>query len=420
MKPPFFWWGAVLLAIACCARATLVTPPTIDWVSIPATASVGSTVNVGVGGHANPSDNSDGNDWNTAARLAIWAVYIDVEDPNGNWTRIYDFLPVHQTPVSISASFTITMPGTYNVQVQLMDGRPWYSSIPPLYQVGVPVPSPTITSSLNIGSNEGQVFSYAITATNAPTSYSSTGLPPGFALNTSTGVISGAAVNTVPGGTVGGVYGATIAAVNSYGTDTKTLTWTVTAANIVPSASVSPTAIYDGQSVYIVRDGTANFGVNHTEGTIWYPTGGGLALPVQPFGSMTYTPDHGPGTYSYQYRLVDNYNNYKDQWITFTVLTPIVTTPGNFQAAIIGSTFTKLTWTASTGTYGVDHYDIYRDGSYLASALGNAVTFTDSGVSPLSSHSYQIYAIDSYGHFSPVGNTVSATAARPLEVFSPL
>ncbi|HEU5078917.1 MAG TPA: hypothetical protein VFT72_06875 [Opitutaceae bacterium] len=420
MKPPFLWWAAAFLAITCCSKATLVTPPTIDWVSIPATASVGTTVNVGVGGHANPSDNSDGNDWNTAARLAIWAVYIDVEDPHGNWTRIYDFLPVHQTPVSVSASFAITMPGTYYVQVQLMDGRPWYSSVPPLYQVGVPVPSPTITSSLNIGTNEGQSYSYTIQATNSPTSFNATGLPNGFTVNTTNGVIAGAAVPLTPGGVIGGVYGVAISAANSYGSDAKTLTWTVAPANIVPAGSVSQTPIYTGQSVTLIRDGTASFGVNRTEGTIWYPNGGGLVLPAQPLGSMTYAPDQGPGTYSYQYRLIDNYNNYRDQWIDFTVLNPVVTSPGNFHASVVGSTFVTLTWSASTGNYSIDHYNIYRDGSLLQSVAGGVLTFTDTSVAPLSSHSYMIYAVDVQGNVSPTGNSVPTQAARALEVFSPL
>ena len=80
--------------------------------------------------------------------------------------------------------------------------------------------APVITSSSTASGNTNKSFSYQITATNSPTSYSATGLPSGLVLNTSTGLISGtpstAATSNV-----------TIGATNAGGTGTATLTITI-------------------------------------------------------------------------------------------------------------------------------------------------------------------------------------------------
>ena len=83
--------------------------------------------------------------------------------------------------------------------------------------------APAINSSLTASGNVGSAFSYTITATNTPTSFSATGLPSGLSINTSTGVISGtpAAAATT---------NVTIGATNNGGSDSKTLVITIGAA----------------------------------------------------------------------------------------------------------------------------------------------------------------------------------------------
>ncbi|MBI5425671.1 MAG: putative Ig domain-containing protein [Opitutae bacterium] len=84
-----------------------------------------------------------------------------------------------------------------------------------------PHPSqPAITSSLTATALAGASFSYAITATNSPTAYNATGLPAGLAINQTSGLISGAP-------TASGTFGVTIAAANTFGTDTRTLVLSV-------------------------------------------------------------------------------------------------------------------------------------------------------------------------------------------------
>src|SRR5207248_3462033 len=77
-------------------------------------------------------------------------------------------------------------------------------------------------------------FSYQITATNNPTSYSATGLPAGLTVNTTTGLISGTP-------TTAGTYTVTISATNSGGTGSATLTLTIKPPAPVITSSLTAT-----------------------------------------------------------------------------------------------------------------------------------------------------------------------------------
>src|SRR5439155_21188355 len=80
----------------------------------------------------------------------------------------------------------------------------------------------------------GVAFSYQITATNNPTSYNATGLPPGLSVNTSTGLISGTP-------TTAGTYSVTISATNAGGTGSATLTLTIKPAAPVITSPLTAT-----------------------------------------------------------------------------------------------------------------------------------------------------------------------------------
>ena len=80
--------------------------------------------------------------------------------------------------------------------------------------------APVITSRLTATGNTGKSFTYQITATNTPTSYSAAGLPAGLILNSSSGLINGTPLNS-------GTTNITIAATNAFGTGTATLVLTI-------------------------------------------------------------------------------------------------------------------------------------------------------------------------------------------------
>lgn len=85
---------------------------------------------------------------------------------------------------------------------------------------GIGISVPVITSSLTASGNQGSPFTYTITATNSPTSYTATGLPASLSIDTVTGIISGTP-------SVSGTFNVTISAANGIGSDTETLVITL-------------------------------------------------------------------------------------------------------------------------------------------------------------------------------------------------
>jgi hypothetical protein len=90
-----------------------------------------------------------------------------------------------------------------------------------------PPPAPIITSTLTAPATVGTAFSYSVTASNMPTSYGASSLPPGLSVNTNTGVISGTP-------TVSNLFNVSISATNAGGTGSATLALTVNPQPPVP------------------------------------------------------------------------------------------------------------------------------------------------------------------------------------------
>jgi fibronectin type 3 domain-containing protein len=87
------------------------------------------------------------------------------------------------------------------------------------------------------------------------------------------------------------------------------------------------------------------------------------------------------------------------------------TAPASLSATALGSTRIDLGWSAGTDNIGVVGYDISRDGTYLTSVSGSTLTYSDTSVTPASTHSYTVKARDLAGNQSPASPAASATTA---------
>jgi len=124
----------------------------------------------------------------------------------------------------------------------------------------IPTP-PVITSSLAASGVLNVPYFYQITATNTPTSYSATNLPSWLVINSTTGTITG-----MP--TQSGSFTVTIAATNADGTDTRTLTLTITnVASLLAQALDSPQLIFTtgGDVPWVVPATSTHDGVDAAE-----------------------------------------------------------------------------------------------------------------------------------------------------------
>jgi chitodextrinase len=91
-------------------------------------------------------------------------------------------------------------------------------------------------------------------------------------------------------------------------------------------------------------------------------------------------------------------------------------TPTNLAATGTYKTQIDLSWTPSTDNVGVTQYRIFRDGALL-DTVAAASSYSDTTVTPGSTHSYVVRAVDSSGNASGASNTASATTPTVAVLF---
>jgi hypothetical protein len=120
-----------------------------------------------------------------------------------------------QLPPGLSSSGaqiigTPTTPGLFFTSISANNGNGQGAILVFMFTISPAGPLPSLTSAAFFSSPVNAAFSYTITATNSPTSFSATGLPMGLSLDTSTGAITGTP-------TAAQVATVSITAGNSYG-----------------------------------------------------------------------------------------------------------------------------------------------------------------------------------------------------------
>src|SRR6476620_622296 len=73
------------------------------------------------------------------------------------------------------------------------------------------------------------------------------------------------------------------------------------------------------------------------------------------------------------------------------------------------ATSVPLSWTAATDNVAVTGYQVYRDGASAPVQTITGTTYTDTALSPNTTYSYTVKAIDGAGNQSPASNIAAAT-----------
>jgi len=85
------------------------------------------------------------------------------------------------------------------------------------------------------------------------------------------------------------------------------------------------------------------------------------------------------------------------------------TAPTGLTAGPTTATSVPLSWTAATDNVAVTGYQVYRDGAPTPVQTITGTTYTDTALSPNTTYSYTVKAIDGAGNQSPASNTATAT-----------
>jgi acid phosphatase type 7 len=90
--------------------------------------------------------------------------------------------------------------------------------------------------------------------------------------------------------------------------------------------------------------------------------------------------------------------------------------PTGLSATVTSGTQVDLNWMEARDGLGATRYEIYRDGSLLASTTSAVTTYTDTTANPSTTHSYEIRARDAAGNLSFASNPSTATTPPPSTV----
>jgi len=94
------------------------------------------------------------------------------------------------------------------------------------------------------------------------------------------------------------------------------------------------------------------------------------------------------------------------------------TAPTGLAASAVSDTKINLNWSASTDNVAVTGYRVFRNGS-LVTTLGNVTTFQDIGLSPVTTYTYRVRALDAAGNVSGQSNAASATTQATPDTTAP-
>jgi chitodextrinase len=86
------------------------------------------------------------------------------------------------------------------------------------------------------------------------------------------------------------------------------------------------------------------------------------------------------------------------------------------------STSVVLNWTASSDAVGISGYQIFRNGNLITTTSGTGTTYTDNNLTPSTTYTYQLTAVDTLGNISAKASATPATittASPPVNSLTP-
>lgn len=190
---------------------------------------------------------------------------------------------------------------------------------------------------------------------------------------------------------------------------------------VVPADTTKPTAAItspaNGSSVYgpvtVTADASDDRGV--------------ASVDLLVDGSVVASDSSAPYSFSWSATAVGNHtlqvvahdaagNDGSSAQITVTVPpdTTAPSAPGTLSAGTVTSTSAQLSWGAASDDRGVTGYQVLRNGAVVATTAD--VNYTDTGLTPGTTYSYTVQAVDAAGNVGPAGNAVSVStpASNPV------
>jgi chitodextrinase len=130
--------------------------------------------------------------------------------------------------------------------------------------------------------------------------------------------------------------------------------------------------------------------------------------------------------YAYEVVAIDAAGNRSEASTVAAVTTGVApggdseapTTPANLTQTRTESAKIVIRWDRSTDNVGVDHYEISRDGSVVATKTSGSSSqywLTDGGLSPATNYLYEVVAIDAAGNRSAPASLTAGTTGAPSD-----
>lgn len=79
-------------------------------------------------------------------------------------------------------------------------------------------------------------------------------------------------------------------------------------------------------------------------------------------------------------------------------------------ASSVTDTSLTLSWDAVSYDEGIDHYEVFRDGTSLGTRKGTS--YSDSGLTAETTYQYQVRAVSTNGLESPLSDALSITTTQ--------